>query len=501
MDHNILKKIPAVNNILELPEINELVEEFSHNLVANTIRAALDEIRRKIASDIKNEIFVHHDDGVDVSIPKLINLIRRSVQKKLPKTHEKAINATGIILHTGLGRAPIPAEAIKQLVEISNGYSTLEIDKDTGERGSRYKHIQSIICTLTGAPDALLVNNNAAAVLLALDTFAKGKEVIVSRSQLVEIGGSFRMPEIMEKSGAILVEVGTTNRTYISDYKNAISEKTGLILIVHPSNFRISGFTSFPTLKDIAALGKEHNITTLYDLGSGAMIDFKEYNAVPQANLPITNHQSSITNHQSSITNLNEPTVKESVDAGIDVVTFSTDKLLGGPQGGLIIGKSEYVDLLKQNPLLRVLRVDKMTIAALDATLRLYLNKPRAIKAIPVLKMIHTSTDDIAKRAKNLKNEIVKTTNDFFVLSVTEGSSEVGGGSCPDLAIPTMLLSISSKHINATDISKQLRLNDPPVFGRIERNMVLLDLRTVIDDGEEREILKALQRMADNNTS
>ncbi|MGR3317171.1 MAG: aminotransferase class V-fold PLP-dependent enzyme, partial [Candidatus Anammoxibacter sp.] len=228
--------------------------------------------------------------------------------------------------------------------------------------------------------------------------------------------------------------------------------------------------------------GREHNIPTLYDLGSGAMIDFKEYNSQPQIR---------------SIPNLDEPTVEESVKAGIDVVTFSTDKLLGGPQGGLIIGKSKYVDLLKQNPLLRALRVDKMTIAALDATLRLYLNKPRAIKSIPVLKMIHASTDDITMRVENLKNEILKTANDFFVLSVNEGTSEVGGGSCPDLAIPTMLLSISSKYINATDISKQLRLNNPPVFGRIERDMVLLDLRTVMGDGEEKEILKALTRIAD----
>ena len=480
MNHGIFKKIPSVNNILESLEIKNILKEYSHDLVVNVIRIILDKKRAEILSCIKNHMSAKNIKDIDFSTQTITDLVIQYIKSSIPETFERAINATGIILHTCLGRAPLPGEAISHIVENSKGYSTLEIDKESGERSSRYIHIQSIIRTLTGAPDALLVNNNAAAVLLVLDTFAKGKEVIVSRSELVEIGGSFRMPDIMEKSGAKLVEVGTTNRTYLSDYKKAISENTGLILIVHPSNFHIYGFTASPDIKEIANLGKEYKIPTLYDLGSGAMIDFKSYSSTSKVLLNMSY----------------EPIVKKSVEADIDIITFSTDKLLGGPQGGLIVGKNEYIKLCSKNPLLRALRVDKMTIAALDTTLRFYLNGSNAVKKIPVLKMIFEPADEIEKRTNDLTTQIKKVVNNVFNLSICDGTSEVGGGSFAALKIPTKLLSISSKYIRPKDLLRSLRLSTPPIFARIERDMVLLDLRTVININEEKEILKALKTIA-----
>lgn len=481
MNHDILKKIPPVNNILELEKIKDVIDEYSHELVVNAIRKILDEKREEILSHIKNCTPTKNIDEIDFPTQTITDLVIQYVERSIPKTFERAINATGIILHTCLGRSPLPNEAITHIAETSKGYSTLEIDKDTGKRSSRYKHIKSTICSITGATDALLVNNNAAAVLLVLDTLTKGKEVIVSRSELVEIGGSFRMPDIMEKSGANLIEVGTTNRTYLSDYKKAISESTGLILIVHPSNFHIHGFTTSPDIKEIATLGKNYKIPTLYDLGSGAMIDFKSYGSTSNVlrNLPY------------------EPIVKKSVEAGIDIITFSTDKLLGGPQGGLIIGKKKFIDLCKKNSLLRALRVDKMTISALDATLRFYLNESNAVKKIPILRMIFEPVDKIVKRINDLTTQINKATNNVFDFSICDGTSEVGGGSFASLQIPTKLISISSKYINSSDFSRSLRLSTPPIFARIEHDMVLLDLRTVIDINEEKEILKALKAIAD----
>ena len=475
MNHDIFKIIPSVNTLLELPEIISLIEEFSRKAVLECIRKKLDEIRKITPSDKIDDLFITNGDRHTFSIQEFISTIAESLKRSIPKTHEHAINATGVILHTCLGRAPLSKSAAKSTSETSSGYTTLEIDKETGKRMSRYRHIQSLITTLTGAADSLLVNNNAAAVLLVLGTLANGKEVIISRSQQVEIGGSFRMPDVMKKSGSFLVEVGTTNRTNIADYRDAISENTGLILIVHPSNYRIIGFTSSPDIKEIAALGREYKIPTFYDLGSGAMANLRKLN-IPH-----------------------EPTVQESADAGVDVVSFSTDKLLGGPQGGLIIGKHKYIDLMKKNPLLRALRVDKMTIEALDATLRLYTNEEKAEKEIPILKMMFTSIEEIDSRIARFKDKIIKTTGTFFALNTVEGFSEIGGGSCPAAPIPTKLISLSSKKISADGISKALRLNSPPIFGRIEKGATLLDFRTVICDREENEVASALINIAKEN--
>lgn len=489
MNQDTLKNIPSVNVILELSTINELVVEYSHELITNSVRKVLEQIRNSIISNDLNDF--------DLSHGAITTLVIQDIKTNFSPTLQPSINATGIILHTNLGRAPISKHIIEQVVAISNGYSTLEIDAESGERSSRYNHLRSIITFLTGAEDALLVNNNAAAVLLVLDTIAKGKEVIISRSQLVEIGGSFRMPDVMEKGGAILVEVGTTNKTYISDYKNAISERTGLILVVHPSNFRIVGFTDTPDIKEIAALGLEYNIPTFYDLGSGAMIDFKHRDCGTwNSSFASDKH---IETYQSTFCNLSEPTVKESVLSGIDLTSFSTDKLLGGPQGGLIIGKKQFIDECKRNPLLRALRVDKTTIALLDATLRLYLDKEKRINSIPVLKMIFTPIEEIICRAKKLQNAITDKSNGFYEIEIIGGFSEIGGGAMPKEQIPSKLLAIRPKKISPNDLTSKLRLNNPPIFTRIEHDVVLFDLRTVIDETEEKEIVEALKKIECNS--
>ncbi len=504
---DILRKIPSVNDILETTEIKELISECPRSLVVNVTRRILGEIRQAALADKRSSNA--GSTMADNTIPAISNRIVKSVKKSMNQTLEKAINATGVILHTSLGRAPIHELALKQIIDVSKGYSTLEVDKTTGKRSSRYNHIQTILCELTGAPAATLVNNNAAAVLLALNSITQGKEAIVSRSHLVEIGGSFRMPEVMEKSGTTLVEVGSTNRSYISDYKNAITDRTGLILIVHPSNFRITGFTHSPDLEEIANLGKEFNIPTLHDLGSGALINLKNIcsgqflnnlRGIPCGSETDTyNNNSPDDDYLSNI--MSEPTVKESVAAGIDVTTFSADKLLGGPQGGLIIGRKDLIDSCKSNPLMRALRVDKTTIAALDATLRLYVDDKKALENVPILKMIFSPVTTVDERANRLKNNILNNTNGFYSATVEDGRSEIGGGSMPAETIPTKVVSVSSNHISANKLAKELRLNAIPIFARIERDMALLDPRTVIGTEEENEIVNAFKIIADKNTA
>lgn len=495
MTINLLKNIPSVNDVLESSEIINISEKYSRELTVNSIRKVLDDVRNGIISNSK-QIQTQPDlKEINLSISSITDMVIKDIETRFTSTLQRSINATGIILHTGLGRSPIPDNAIARVEGIAKGYSSLEIDRNSGERGSRYNHLTSIVSALTGASDVLLVNNNAAAVLLVLDTLAKGKEVIVSRSQLVEIGGSFRMPDVMEKSGAILVEVGTTNKTYIDDYRKAITERTGLILIVHSSNFRIVGFTNFPEISEIAALGKEHNIPTVYDLGSGAMIDFQNKNN--NSKKPVTNiSENKLNIKPCSTTSFYEPTVKESVLAGIDITTFSTDKLLGGPQGGLIIGRKDIIDLCKANSLLRALRVDKITIAALDATLRLYLDENMAKKSVPVLNMIFTPVEVIADRVKNLQKSINQISNNFYEVLTKDDFSEIGGGSLPNEKIPTIVLAISSRHLSANKLASRLRKNSPPVFGRIVNDQVLLDLRTVFDIDDENEIINALKKIS-----
>lgn len=477
---DILRSIPSVNGLLESPEISKLIDIYPRQLVVDAIRAVLEDVRqflidkKGMLQHVNNQIAPPMsppskggDEGgvkklveveaIDLSLQRLYHLVQQSLQQKFCGI-EHAVNATGIILHTGLGRAPLADEAAKQIQNVLKSFCTLEIEKLTGRRGSRYHHIEQLICTITGAEAALVVNNNAAAVLLVLDTLARDKEVVISRSQLVEIGGSFRMPDVMSKGGAILVEVGTTNKTYLADYSNAITERTGLILKVHQSNFKIVGFTETVDADDLVSLGKERNIPVMYDLGSGALIDLGKFG------LP------------------HEPIVQESIKAGVDIVTVSTDKIMGGPQGGIIAGKKKWVDLLKKNPLTRALRVGKLTVAALEATLRLYLDEDLAIQKIPVLQMILTPLGAIEERCKRLIDNMAPKARACMDIAIIDGLSEMGGGSLPGEGIPTRLISLRSEKINADELAARLRGDNPPIFARIEQDRVLLDMRTVYDD-------------------
>lgn len=453
MHQDILRSIPSVNELLESPEVSKLTGSYPRPLVVEVIRTVLEDIRQSLTD--KKEFA--EAQTIDLSPQKLYHLIQQSLRQKFCGIGH-AINATGIILHTGLGRAPLADEVAQQIQGALKGFCTLEIERQSGRRGIRYHHVEQLICMITGAEAALVVNNNAAAVLLAVDTLARGKEAIISRSQLVEIGGSFRMPDVMAKSGAILVEVGTTNKTYLPDYNNAITEHTGLILKVHQSNFKIIGFTETVDLKDLVSLGQTRNIPVMYDLGSGVLVDLQPFG------LP------------------HEPTVQESIRAGVDVITFSTDKLLGGPQGGIIAGKKKWVDLLKRNPLTRAFRVGKLTIAALEATLKLYLEENLAVQKIPVLHMMLTPLEVIEERCKRFINGLTSETKAFMSISMVDGISEMGGGSLPGEGIPTKLISLRSEKMNAGEIAVQLRSNTPPIFARIEQDRVLLDMRTVYDD-------------------
>ncbi len=469
MHQNILRTIPSVNELIESPEISKLTDLYPRLLVVDAVREVLEDVRQSLLS---KESTSPHSQNKDASFDPLRNLyprIEQVLRQKLSGV-EHAINATGIILHTGLGRAPLADEAARQLQDITKSFCTLEIERHSGRRGTRYHTIEQLICALTGAESALVVNNNAAAVLLVLDTLARGKEAVISRSQLVEIGGSFRMPDVMARSGAVLAEVGTTNKTYLKDYENAITGNTGLILKVHQSNFKIVGFTETVDLKDLVSLGQTRNIPVVYDLGSGALIDLRKYG------LPY------------------EPTVQESVATGVDVVTFSTDKLLGGPQGGIIAGKKKWIEPIKKNPLTRALRVGKLTVAALEATLRLYLAEDPPLKKIPVLNMMLAPLEEVAERCKKFIDALSPGVKEYLDVSMSDGFSEMGGGSLPGEHIPTKRVCIHSEKIPAGELADKLRDAAPPVFARIEQDCVYLDMRTVCDE-EVDVISRALENV------
>jgi L-seryl-tRNA(Ser) seleniumtransferase len=366
---------------------------------------------------------------------------------------KKVINGTGIVIHTNLGRSCINEQMAKEIYKIASNYSNLEFNLETGKRGHRYTHVEDIICLLTGAESALVVNNNAAAVMLVLDTLAKGKEAIVSRGELVEIGGSFRIPDVMERSGTILKEVGTTNKTHLRDYQHAISSETGMLLKVHTSNYRILGFTESVNREDLVALGKDNNIPVYEDLGSGLLFDFSNYFS------------------------MTEPTIKEVVNSGVDIVSFSGDKMLGGPQTGIIIGKKEYIEKMKYNQLTRALRVDKMTLAALEITLRQYFDKKLTIKNIPTIRNIIIDSSEIKKKADKLFNLLAEI--DKLNLEIIKDTSQVGGGSMPLTEFETYALNISVDNISPNNLAKSLRMCNFPIVGRIKNESFLLDLRTI----------------------
>jgi len=377
------------------------------------------------------------------------------------------INATGVVLHTNLGRSLLCKEALNNIETIASGYSNLEFNIKKGKRGIRYSAVEDLLCELTGASAAMAVNNNAGAVFLCLDTIAKGKEALVSRGELVEIGGSFRIPDVMAKSGAILKEVGATNRTHLKDYKTGISENTGLLLKVHTSNYKILGFTSSVSLEELVCLGKEKNIPVMQDLGSGTLIDLSKYGLS------------------------NEPTVSSSIESGADIVTFSGDKLLGGPQAGIIAGKKSVIENIKSNPLTRALRIDKLTLAALEATLRLYRDETKAINEIPILRMLTQSFEEIAVKAGVIFKLLTERTDGYALIEEINLSSRSGGGAFPEVSLPTRCISVKPTNMSAAHLERKMRMYKHPVIGRIDNNKFIIDPRT-IQEGEEIIISNAL---------
>ena len=458
-----LRTLPAVDELLHHPQVQTLLKMHSRTLVVDSIRKVL---------SAKRSVILHGGEekaaeAANLPREKWSSAIEEQVTASLRPSLQPVINATGVVLHTNLGRAPLLEEALHNLVEIGGGYSNLELNLETGERGSRYEHVEDLLCRISGAESGLAVNNNAGAVLLALNSLAEGKEVIVSRGQLVEIGGSFRIPDVMKKSGARLVEVGTTNRTHLRDYEQAVAENTALLLKVHTSNYRILGFTAEVSLKELAELGRARGLPVMEDLGSGCFIDLAPYGIE------------------------HEPTVQETLQAGVDVVTFSGDKLLGGPQAGIILGKKRFIDLIKKNPLNRALRIDKLTLAGLESTLRVYLDPDRVVKALPALGMLTCPLEELEKRARRFQRRLARELSSGAEMTIREESSQVGGGALPLQTLPTRVVAIRPLRISAASLEERLRRNRPPVIARVKEEEVLLDLRTVAEE-EEKILLEAV---------
>jgi L-seryl-tRNA(Ser) seleniumtransferase len=443
----LLSSIPKVDNLLDDNRIAK-IDSAPRAIVIEAIRETLDYYRKNILADKINN-YTYEDVVAEV-------LKRVDVKNALHL--RKVINATGTVLHTNLGRAVLAKSAVEAVINIAGKFNNLEFDLESGSRGSRYSHVEELICKITGAEAAIVVNNNAAAVMLALSTLCKGKEAIVSRGQLVEIGGSFRVPAVMEQSGAKLVEVGTTNRTHLSDYKNAINENTGTVLRVHQSNYKILGFTKDVEIEEIVELGAKHEVPIIEDIGSGVFIDLSKYGLTY------------------------EPTVQESVEKGIDVVTFSGDKMLGGPQAGIIVGKKKYVDLMKKNQLTRALRIDKMTLAALEATLKLYLDEATALKEIPGLNMLTKSAEVLKKDAQKLSKMMKMRLKDRALIEIKEDSSQVGGGAMPLESLRTFVVAVKPVNKSVSEVEHQLRTADLPVITRINKDRIIIDVRTLFND-------------------
>ncbi len=442
-----LRTLPGVDHILEICKSDPFLMAFSKPVRIRAIRSVIDSLRADILSGKK--------DTAAPSQEELLEAVRSAVRKLTAPNLTPLVNATGVVIHTNLGRSILPEKALEQLIGIAGRYSNLEFDLETGKRGSRYVCVQDILCELSGAEAALVVNNNAGAVLLALDTLAKDQEVLISRGELVEIGGSFRIPDVMAKSGAILKEVGTSNRTHLKDYESAIGSKTGLLLKVHKSNYSIEGFTAEVSLKELVVLGKKYGLTVMEDLGSGTLIDFSHYGLT------------------------REPTVQDSVDTGADVVTFSGDKLLGGPQAGIILGRREVIERIRKNPLNRALRIDKLTLAALEATLSLYRDEPGAMAAIPTLRLMTLPLERIREKAQKLKKRLLMLQHPALQVKSLKLDSRVGGGALPRLKLPSHCLGIAIKGLSADGIDNYFRHSRPAIIGRIEDDFYILDLRTV----------------------
>jgi L-seryl-tRNA(Ser) seleniumtransferase len=462
----LFRHLPAVDELLRLPAVVELVRIDGTPAVTDAARSVVARLREEIAQDRLDE------RGLRLAVDNIAAAVAKQLRQILGPSLRPVINATGVVLHTNLGRSPLPEAVFEPIRQAATGYSNLEFDMATGERGKRDVHVQRLFAKLL-SPDAgydvqtVVVNNCAAAVMVALNSLAEGGEVIVSRGELVEIGGSFRVPEVMAKSQATLREVGTTNRTRIADYERAINPKTRLLLRVHRSNFAIVGFTEQPSLAELAALGKRHNLPVMEDQGNGSLFDLRAVGVT------------------------NESGVAESLRAGIDVVTYSGDKLLGGPQAGMLSGRPELIGKIRSNPMFRALRVDKLIYAALEATLLLYLRGEH--DSVPILRMLRLSAEDIGKRAQAMLAELRRLST--LQASIVPGESIIGGGTTPGAVLPTFLIALSCAGHRADEIQSRLRQNDPPVIARVEDEKVLLDLRTVFP-GQEADLLAAIQKLS-----
>ncbi len=464
MDANkYYRNIPKIDSIMENEKIKELSDITSRELVLDCARKVTENLRMFINNNPNNE------DEVNVEIKNIINEITSQVHKLTAFNMKKVINGTGTILHTNLGRAPISKEAAKRAKNIVTGYSNLEFDLELGKRGSRYSHFEKIILRITGAEAAIAVNNNAAAVLLILSSLAKDKEVIVSRGELVEIGGSFRVPDVMKQSGGILVEVGTTNKTHLYDYEEKISSETKALLKVHTSNYKIVGFTESVSIEELSVLGKKYNIPVIEDIGSGVLVDLSNYGLTY------------------------EPTVQNSIKAGADIVCFSGDKLLGGPQAGIIVGKKKYIDIIKKHPLNRALRIDKFTAAILESVFHEYIYEERAINNIPVLKMINMNVEEIKLIAEKLVGKLQEM-SDFLEINIEECLSQIGGGALPLERMKSYAVSIKPKTMSCANFERKLRNCEIPIIGRVVNDTFYIDLRTVLED-EDQIIYKGIKNL------
>jgi L-seryl-tRNA(Ser) seleniumtransferase len=460
----LYRQLPSVDEVAHRAQLAPLLAREGNAATTSAIRAVLADIRAQVASGRLDS------RRLKLVLQGLDDAVARQLRETLTCSIHPVINATGVILHTNLGRAPLSNDALEHIRETASGYSNLEFDLSSGQRGERDVHVDRFFQALIGHSAAglstIVVNNNAAAVLLALNTLAEGGEVIASRGELVEIGGSFRIPDILSKSNAVLVEVGTTNRTRLSDYERAISDRTRLLLRVHRSNFEMTGFTEQPGLQELIGLSRQRNVPLVEDMGSGMFFDL------------------------SSIGVAAEPSVVESLRAGVDVVTYSGDKLLGGPQAGLLSGRGDLIARMRANPLFRALRVDKLTCAALEATLLAYLRHD--YDAIPVLRMLRLSKEEISLRAQALRQKLSSTR---LAMDLENGHSVVGGGASPAARLPTCLLTVSIANVTAGELAARLRTSAPPVLCRIEQGRVLLDLRTVFPE-QDQDVAEALHKAA-----
>ena len=448
--NTLFRNIPKVDVLLEKTEIIKLIEKYHREVVVDAIREEIEKLRS----------FIKENDDINLIEEKINNLVGNitlNVEKVYSYNLRKVINGTGTILHTNLGRAIISKKHANYLNEVVTSYSNLEYNLEEGKRGERYSHFEKLICKITGAESAMAVNNNAAAVMLVLSSMAENKEVIVSRGELVEVGGKFRIPDVMKSSKADLVEIGTTNKTHLEDYEEAITENTGAFLKVHTSNFKILGFTESVSVDELCKLGKEKDIPVIEDIGSGVLVDLSKYGLEY------------------------EPTVQDSIKAGVDVVSFSGDKLLGGPQAGIIVGKKKYIDKMKKNPLTRAFRIDKFTATILEMIFHEYLNEEDAIKNIPVLSLITKDIKEIEENASKLYKKL-NDIKDVANVEIEDCLSQIGGGSLPTERIKSKCVTILPKNMSTASLEEKLRFGENPVVGRISEDKLILDMRTVLDD-------------------